>query len=390
VNGNVFLLNDIAFCLMKNFMDEIDGISREDVNKSMEDKVIDIIQSEYDCDDRRRIYSDLKGVFRTIWEGDSEISEKIFSPFQADLALTYCCNNNCIFCYCGGPKSSKEISIKDWDIILNKLGEVGVFKINFTGGEPLLRLGDLEYLLDNYQNYFSTKLTTNGRLLSKDVCKSLKDKGLQCVQIAIEHDKEMIHDRICDSSGAWKDTVNGISNALDSGLLVSTITTLMKDNKDCAEDLIVFLSKLGVRNVSANSLFYSGRSLDSSRISEVELLNILNKMTVVAKANNSRINWLFPTCYKILNPIKLGVGVRRCSAVTGAITIEPDGNVIPCHCWFHESMGNILLDDWSIIWNSDVAMRIRNRSMPDKCFRCEWISQCSGACPLESANVKRC
>jgi MoaA/NifB/PqqE/SkfB family radical SAM enzyme len=56
-----------------------------------------------------------------------------------DLAITYRCNNNCYFCYTGGPRNVAELNTSDWKHVLDKLWDSGIPQVVFTGGEPTLR-----------------------------------------------------------------------------------------------------------------------------------------------------------------------------------------------------------------------------------------------------------
>ena len=64
---------------------------------------------------------------------------------------------------------------------------MGVSKIRFTGGEPLLRndLLELIHIVNETKNVDSIHLTTNGLLLGKYV-KSLKDAGLSGINISLD------------------------------------------------------------------------------------------------------------------------------------------------------------------------------------------------------------
>jgi len=70
------------------------------------------------------------------------------APPRMDLALTYSCNDNCYFCYTGGPRKVTELSTVDWEKAIDKLWDSGVPQIVFTGGEPTLR-GDLVQLVEH-------------------------------------------------------------------------------------------------------------------------------------------------------------------------------------------------------------------------------------------------
>ena len=56
-----------------------------------------------------------------------------------DLALTYRCNNDCAHCYNARPRNSPELTTAEWKKILDRLWELGIPHVVFTGGEPTLR-----------------------------------------------------------------------------------------------------------------------------------------------------------------------------------------------------------------------------------------------------------
>ncbi|MEI6291661.1 MAG: SPASM domain-containing protein, partial [Chloroflexota bacterium] len=72
-----------------------------------------------------------------------------------------------------------------------------------------------------------------------------------------------------------------------------------------------------------------------------------------------------------------------CTAALYNMCIEPNGDVLPCQSYY-KSLGNILLDDWNMIWNHPLSINLRNRSdIPDKCGSCNLLAECGGGCPLQ-------
>ena len=93
--------------------------------------------------------------------------------------------------------------------------------------------------------------------------------------------------------------------------------------------------------------------------------------------------WYTPTQYCRLDPIKLGLGVKSCTAALMNMCVGPNGDVYPCQSYF-EKLGNILEDNWRKIWNNTTAKRIRKREYVDpKCNDCPQLQICGGGCPLE-------
>jgi len=312
----------------------------------------------------------------SIWE---------IAPARADLALTYKCNNKCSFCYVGDRKVD-ELSTDDWQKIIDRLWKIGIPSVIFTGGEPTLRT-DLVHLVGSAQE-FVTGLITNGRNLSKELCRALYTAQLDYIQVSLESSDKTIHDRMVGVEGAWQETVNGINNAHGSKIIVTTNTTLTKVNIAGLKDTIGFINSLGVKNITCNSLICSGSgcmAIKDSGLNEDELKTALVDAKEYAKTIGIDLQWYSPTCYKRLNPIDLGFGIKSCSAAKYNVTIEPNGDVIPCQSWFEKKMGNIMKDSWPAIWDGDYAKSIRDgKFIPEDCDGCKFMSTCNGACHLSN------
>lgn len=308
------------------------------------------------------------------------------APPRMDLALTYRCNNNCYFCYTGGPRKGQELSTDDWKKVIDKLWESGIPQIVFTGGEPTLR-EDLVELVEHSKE-FVTGLVTNGRRLAS-LAEKLNRAELDYAQVSWESQLPEVHDRMVGVPGAWKETREGIVQALKSGLAVVTNTTLTTDNLALFPDLIKAGSELGLKLMACNTLICSGRGTCSKKdngLSPEELKNTLSAALEVAGREGVKLEWYSPTCYKEFNPLEFGFGAKACSAAQYNMTVEPDGSVIPCQSWFKEKVGNVLKDPWPNIWNHPVSLGFREKTYlkdREECQKCEYLQACYGGCPLE-------
>ncbi|MDD5083165.1 MAG: radical SAM protein, partial [Dehalococcoidales bacterium] len=308
------------------------------------------------------------------------------APPRMDLALTYSCNNNCYFCYTGGPRKMMELSTAAWKKAIDKLWDSGVPQIVFTGGEPTLR-NDLVELVEHSRE-FVTGLVTNGRKLSS-LAGELNRAELDYVQVSLESHLPEVHDRMVGVNGAWKETRDGIAAALKNDLAVITNTTLTRDNLAFFPDQIQFGFDVGLRAMACNTLICSGRGTCRKKdagVSLEDLKGTLSKALEVAHRVGVKLEWYSPTCYKQFNPIEFGFGVKACSAAQYNMTIEPDGSVIPCQSWFKDKLGDILKDAWPDTWNHPVAAGFREKAYLKgrvECVGCEYLHQCYGGCPLE-------
>jgi radical SAM protein with 4Fe4S-binding SPASM domain len=306
------------------------------------------------------------------------------APYRMDLALTYRCNNDCSHCYNGRPRDYPELTTQEWKKIIDRVWNLGIPHIVFTGGEPTLRDDLAELIAHAEANGQITGLNTNGRRLRDiDFLDSLVQAGLDHVQITIEsHDPE-IHDRMVARKGAWVQTITGLRNVLNTPLYVMTNTTLLRHNCPKLTSTLDFLGSEGVPTVGLNALIYSGKGTTvGSGLLESELPPLLDLARVKIGQNSQRLIWYTPTQYCQFDPTQLELGVKGCTAALYNMCVEPDGGVIPCQSYYQQ-LGNLLGDPWESIWNHDLAVSLRERKYaPAECRGCDLFSECGGGCPL--------
>jgi radical SAM protein with 4Fe4S-binding SPASM domain len=313
------------------------------------------------------------------------------APYRMDLAVTYRCNNDCAHCYNARERNFPELSTEQWFKVLDQLWDLGVPHIVFTGGEATLR-NDLPELIQHAEsNGQITGLNTNARRLSDmRFVQRLVDAGLDHVQITVESCNEQIHDEMMCAKGAFKQTIAGLKNALQSNLYVMTNTTMLRTNVHTIPDTLDFLADVGVPTSGLNALIYSGHGLTvGTGLREKELQPILDIATQKTNERGQRLIWYTPTQYCQFDPTANNLGVKGCTAALYSMCIESNGNVLPCQSYYHP-LGNILTDSWDSIWNHKLSVQLRERqNLPAKCETCSLVAECGGGCPLTFENHRQ-
>jgi radical SAM protein with 4Fe4S-binding SPASM domain len=324
---------------------------------------------------------------------EEPFSHQYSAPLRMDMALTFRCQNDCVHCYAGGPHETPELSTDQWKQAIDKLSDIGVLILTFTGGEPTLREDLPELLLYAQKKGIVTGLISNGRKLKdEDYVKLLEKSGLDFVQITLESHKPQVHDKITGAKGSWKETIAGIKNAAKSQVYVSTNTTLNKQNAADFLTTIDFIKSLDVNAFGCNSLIYSGKAPDASQefaLSTDDLKNLLPQIQDKAQLLQLKFLWYTPTQYCNFDPVQLGLGIKSCTAALVNACVGPNGDVYPCQSYF-ESLGNILTDPWEKIWSNPLAVKLRSRGyIEEKCKDCSQLQVCGGGCPLELQNKEQ-
>ena len=306
------------------------------------------------------------------------------APYRMDLAVTYRCNNDCPHCYNARPRDFGEITTSQWMQIIDRLWDIGIPHIVFTGGEPTLRNDLPELIAHAESNGQITGINTNARRLGDDrFLNQLVDAGLDHIQVTVESHDSIIHDEMVNAKGAWVQTLKGLRNALDTPLYVMTNTTMLRQNSPFLTETLDFLAETGVPTIGLNALIYSGHGLNvGTGLAESELPPLLDIARQKTDYFNQRLIWYTPTQYCQFDPMQLELGVKGCTAALYNMCVEPDGSVIPCQSYY-QPIGNMLVDSWESIWNHSLAGSLRDRDyIPAKCSDCLLLAECGGGCPL--------
>ena len=395
INGySVLPLQSAWAVLLKNFIEELNNTNGQILDdesvKALINRTCDHMKKIFKNTDRdifKKDLSDMVSTFSDIASGKEpsidigymslkDYGKYMSAPHRMDLMITgtekdggWNCNAKCIHCYAAGQKlsSQPELSKEEWLKVIDNLKKAGIPQITFTGGEPTLR-SDLVELVD-YSKWFMTRLNTNGILLSKSLCQALRKASLDSVQITLYSSNEAIHNLLVGGDH-FKDTVEGIKNAIAVGLDVSINTPLCTLNKDYLET-VKFGESLGIRYFSTSGLIPSGNALEdastSTRLEKEEITNILVDALKYAKTKELEIAFTSPGWIDEAVLKKYNVVVPSCGACLSNMAITPSGEVIPCQSWLNEdSLGNILADDWKKIWTSKKTKEIRKQAMQNE------------------------
>lgn len=308
------------------------------------------------------------------------------APFRVDLALTYRCNNSCLHCYSKSPRETEELTTEQWKEVLRIIKGLGIPQVTFTGGEPTLRHDLVELVSETQRLGIVSGVVTNGTLLDEELSGKLAEAGMDYIQITLESSVPSVHDSVTGVEGSWERTVEGIRNAVKTGVYVSVNSTLMRANYETIKDTIKFVADLGVHGYSLNRLIYSGKArlIEGLEPPIDEIAKLVSEAKELCIEYDLDFNWYGVTRYCEMDPMGLGLGPKFCSACSINIAIEPDGSVIPCQSHYFK-LGNILKDKWEDIWYSEECVKIRDaKYVGGACVNCPLMSLCRGGCPLES------
>ena len=392
LNGSRLVPLNLSWAiLLANFMDRLEPFTGVEITESdwnaMAAGAVAETHKTYPFTSKERLSDDLATMIRSLvaiargQEPEAEVAPltlgeyapEMTAPHRMDLMVsamtrggTWHCNQKCLHCYAAGQPLSDtpELTTAQWKEILAKLRAANVPQVTFTGGEPTLR-ADLVELVDAAQ-WFVTRLNTNGRLLTPELCRRLYEASLDSVQVTLYSHDPAIHNALVGAEG-FDDTVAGIRNAVAAGLSVSVNTPLCSLNTDYAA-AVRFVNGLGVRYVTCSGLIPSGSAEGAesraTRLTEEQLTDVLRRAVTAAEELEMEMDFTSPGWLKEETLRSLGLTlVPSCGACLSNMAIAPDGGVIPCQSWLSsQPLGNMLTDDWDKIWQSQRCAAIRAKS----------------------------
>ncbi len=303
----------------------------------------------------------------------SDYAPEMTAPHRMDLMVSamekdgaWHCNQKCLHCYAAGQPMGEtpELSTEQWKTALALLRKANIPQVTFTGGEPTLR-SDLVELVQAAA-WFVTRLNTNGRLLTPELCAGLYEASLDSVQVTLYSAEGNIHNQLVGTNG-FSDTVQGIRNAVAAGLIVSVNTPLCSLNTHYAETLR-FAHSLGVRYATCSGLIPSGSACGqesrATALTPEQLTEVLRQAVDTAEELGMELDFTSPGWLDEETLRSLGLNlIPSCGACLSNMAVTPDGKVVPCQSWLSdEPLGDLLHDDWADIWNSPRCAAIRAES----------------------------
>lgn len=317
------------------------------------------------------------------------------APFYIQFEITEKCNNKCYFCYNPlGHVSGNELSLEKIKDILEQLSSVGVFRINFNGGEPLTRK-DFKDIVEYASSLgFELHMNTNSTLVTDDMAEFIS-KHMKSVCTSILHSDKQKHDEMTGRKGAYDDVIRGIKIWRKHGVKVEVNVCTSTENYKDLYNIGKLISDLDCYSLCStryilNDIKNKQQLLNSEQT--MELIDILMKVREdFSNINDVSLPGPVPYCevdksyyekLKILNvPCQYGYGLAR---------ISPVGIVTPCTI-SDDEMGNLNMNTFKEIWNSDNWSKYENLChIPKACRCCEEMKICKGGCVVYDESINSC
>jgi cyclic pyranopterin phosphate synthase len=248
------------------------------------------------------------------------------------ISITQRCNLNCFYCHHEGEAgANEEMSADEIIRIVRVASTLGVRRVKYTGGEPLLR-SDLPEIIRRTVSLGmeDTAITTNGSLL-KGKAIALRKAGLQRLNLSLPSLKPDVYSSL--TGGHLKDAIEGASEASRSGIEIKINVVIMKGlNDNEAEGFINFARSIGgslqlieLEDLGLEDGLYFSYHLDLEEL-ERSVAGMAERVMKREEMNRRMRYFVRGAQVDIVRPVENADFCRACTR----LRVTSDGRLKPC------------------------------------------------------------
>lgn len=260
------------------------------------------------------------------------MSQSVITPPLWLLAeLTYRCPLHCVFCYnpVNYTNTSNELDTEDWIRVFEQARELGAAQLGFSGGEPLLR-EDLETLVAHARKLgFYTNLVTSGVGLTEKRIASLKQAGLDHIQLSFQDSTKEMNDFLSSTKTFdLKKRVAALIKQYDYPMVLNVV--LHRHNIPHIDKIIDMGLELGAEYIELANTQYYGWALKNRD----QLLPTKEQIVQAEATVNSYRERIGKQCQLLfVTPDYFEDRPKACMNGWGSVFLDiaPDGAALPCH-----------------------------------------------------------
>jgi radical SAM protein with 4Fe4S-binding SPASM domain len=310
-----------------------------------------------------------------------------YHPMIVSWELTNACNLNCKYCFNdSGREFGDELTKDETHNVLKGLYDAGVFRIEFTGGEPMMRPDFIDIIKDAHDMDFIISVASNGTLINENIASILKEAEVAHVQVSLDGLKET-HDYHKGFAGAFDRVVQGIKCLKDHDIRVHARMTATKKNISEIEEVLKLSASLGADEFNVMRVWTSGRAQDGQlNLNADQIISLNSEMQRLMDLYKMDIGIRYDHCgffvREAFQPYKEH-NERMCQCARTICTIKPNGIVTPCEVLTMRA-GDLRVETFADIWRNSPVMDEFRSFNPDNlkgtCGKCSDRNICGGNC----------
>ena len=138
------------------------------------------------------------------------------------FAITRKCPLQCEHCFeWNNLNKGERFSLNELKAVISKFQNEGISQFHLSGGEPMVRMKDLEQVVRYGARQSEFYVLTSGFNFTPTNAKALKNAGLTGVVISLDHFDPEMHDAFRGLNDSFNDVMDAIYNAHEQRLVVA-------------------------------------------------------------------------------------------------------------------------------------------------------------------------
>ncbi len=312
-------------------------------------------------------------------------------PLGLLAELTHRCPLHCP--YCSNPvelaRRDEELSAAEWGRVIREAAELGVLQVGLSGGEPLLFPGLEEVVAIAKCEGLYSNLITSAVGMTEGRARSLRDAGLDVVQVSFQADEAGLGDAVAGAR-VHSSKFAGARAVAEVGLPLGINVVLHRQTIGRVNEMIELAESLGAMRIElANVQFYGWAFRNRAELlasrEQCEAADGVALRAAERLKGKMDVVYVLPDYHERRpKPCLHGWGAR-------GMTVNPRGEVLPCQAApdampemrFENVRERSLADIWR---EGDAFQRYRGFDwMPEPCRSCEFKERDFGGCRCQAA-----
>lgn len=301
----------------------------------------------------------------------------IGQPLAVLAELSHRCPLQCP--YCSNPleldSRNLELDTATWLRVFSEAAKMGMHQVHLSGGEPTVR-HDLEEIVRHCTKVgLYTNLITSAVLLNEKRVASLKEAGLEHVQISFQDTDEANADRIGGFKGGHGKKLIAAAYVRAAGLPLTVNAVVHRQNIDNVGAFLRMAQDIDAARIEIAQVQYYGWAL-VNRAAFIPTPSQLERTTGIVEKARKRLKGKLEIDYVV--PDYYAKRPKNCMGGWGRrfMNISPSGAVLPCHaaqCISHLKFDSVKEHSLQWIWENSKAFNIYRGTdwMPEPCKSCD-------------------
>lgn len=313
-------------------------------------------------------------------------------PLWLLAELTYRCPLQCP--YCSNPidyaQYKDELTTQEWFDVFDQARHMGAVQLGFSGGEPLVRQDLEELIAYAHQKGFYTNLITSGMGLTEARIASLKDAGLQHIQISFQASDPSVNNALAGSKHAFeqKYEMSRLVKKYDYPMVLNFV--IHRQNIDQIDKIIELCLELEADTVELAICQFYGWAFENiegllptkEQVVRAERITNEYRQKIAELGIKCKLIFVVPDYYE--------ERPKACMDGWGKIflTVAPDGTALPCHAarQLPIAFPNVKQTPLKDIWYDSASFnQYRGDAwMPEMCQSCPDKERDYGGCRCQA------